>query len=354
MDQTTTGATISFQQVFDILPGQYIVLDADHVIIAASDGYLNTISKNREEATGHNMADACATYFTITELHVIIESITQAFQNKVATSTQLQAPKFINVLNTPLLNGEDVIAVIHKIDNITQQVQLEDKVLHLNKELQAFSYSVSHDLRAPLRAVLGFSRMLEEDFKDTLGTEGKRLLGTVCANATRMGELIDGLLVFSRTGRKELKPRSVDMNAIAEAVLKEITKETNSNAKVTIEYLPMATSEPLLISQVFTCLISNAIKFSSKKEHPAVHITSSIIADEIVYSVADNGVGFNMRYADKLFGTFQRLHTSDEFEGTGIGLAIVQRIINMHGGSTWIESEPDKGTTTYFSLPLSK
>jgi len=230
----------------------------------------------------------------------------------------------------------------------------QDIILQLTRELDAFTYSVSHDLRAPLRAVTGFTRILEEDYKNVLDKEGLRLLNTVSVNAGRMGALIDGLLVFSRTGRRNVEPKATDMNNLADAVIQEISRGGIGNAKIRVSSLHPIDADPALMRQVLTNLVANAIKFSSKKKTPLIEITSVLASGEVTYSVKDNGVGFDMRYADKLFGLFQRLHTVEEFEGAGIGLAVVQRIVSKHGGRTWIEAIPDEGTTTYFSIPISK
>jgi PAS domain S-box-containing protein len=257
-------------------------------------------------------------------------------------------------------------------DNITEQKlaeeaikkyneELEEKVkerteqlLLSNKELEAFSYSVSHDLRAPLRAVNGYAKMLEEDYHKVLDNEGKRLLGVIKHNAVRMGILIDDLLAFSRLGRKDVQKSKVNMKAIAEETLKELSKTTEHNAEVRIGNLHPSYADSVLLSNVFINLISNAIKYSSKEETPVIEITSEYKNGEVVYSVHDNGVGFDMQYSGKLFGVFQRLHKAEEFEGTGVGLAIVQRIIHKHGGKVWAEGKPGEGAAFYFSLPVQK
>ena len=218
-----------------------------------------------------------------------------------------------------------------------------------NKELESFSYSVSHDLRAPLRAVDGYARMLEEDYQDRLDAEGLRLLGVVREASTRMGRLIDDLLGFSRLGRQELTTRRIDMAALVAEVIGEV--KGDSRAAIEIGALPPALADRPTMKQVWVNLIGNALKYSGKREAPLVQIGGKAEGGALVYWVRDNGAGFDMRYAQKLFGVFQRLHRTDEFPGTGVGLAIVQRVVVRHGGRIWAEGKPGEGACFYFSLP---
>jgi len=221
-----------------------------------------------------------------------------------------------------------------------------------NKELEAFSYSVSHDLRAPLRAVDGFSHILLDDYAGKLDEEGRRLLKMVRDNANRMGQLIDDILKFSRTGRSEMTLSDIDMEKMAREVSEEILSSiAGTRPQLEIEPVPRAKGDKAMVRQVFVNLLSNAIKFSRTHETPAVSVGASVKGEEIIYFVKDNGVGFDMQHAAKLFGVFQRLHSMNEFEGTGIGLAIVKRIIARHGGRVWAEGKVNEGATIYFSLP---
>ena len=228
--------------------------------------------------------------------------------------------------------------------------ELED----VNKELESFTYSVSHDLRAPLRAVGGYAKMLEEDFGDKLDDEGKRLLLVIRQSAEAMGTLIDDLLGFSRLGKKEIRKSLVDMNEIANKALNEINKTVKHKAQVIIHPLHPIMADQALMGHIMTNILSNAIKYSSKEENPIIEIRSSEKFDEVVYSVQDNGAGFDMEYSQKLFGVFQRMHSSDEFEGTGVGLAIAQRIVLKHGGKIWAKGKEGEGATFYFSLPTTE
>jgi signal transduction histidine kinase len=220
-----------------------------------------------------------------------------------------------------------------------------------NKELEAFSYSVSHDLRAPLRAVDGFIRILLEDYAPRLDAEGKRVCSVISQSARDLGRLIDDLLAFSRVGRTDLQPASVDMATLAQTLFLELTTPgERERIDFRVGRLPSVVGDPSLIRQVWVNLLSNAVKFSSKKARAVIEVNAEVRGGEALYSVRDNGAGFDMQYANKLFGVFQRMHSAKEFEGTGVGLAIVQRIILRHGGRIWAEGEVGKGAMFCFTL----
>jgi PAS domain S-box-containing protein len=222
-----------------------------------------------------------------------------------------------------------------------------------NKELEAFSYSVSHDLRAPLRGIDGFSKILAEEYASRLDPEGQRILRSIRSNTRQMGKLIDDLLAFSRLTRGEFEKSPIDMAVLAQSVVDDLMKEQNGRlVQVVIHPLVPAAGNSSLILQVFVNLISNAFKFTRNRPHPRVEIGCAIGEKENIYYVRDNGVGFDMDYADKLFGVFQRLHSAAEFEGTGVGLAIVKRIVTRHGGRVWADSKVNEEATFYFTLPI--
>lgn len=245
----------------------------------------------------------------------------------------------------------------------------EEKILDLNRtlsernrqlevtngELEGFSYSVSHDLRAPLRSIDGFSRILQEDYAGKLDAEGERVIGVIRNNTRKMSNLIDDLLAFSRLGKKAFSWSLVDMEAlIREDILPGVLSgsEKGTGVDVTLSPLPRAWGDRTLLAQVWTNLLSNAVKFSEKREKPSVRVEGRVETEEVVYTVRDNGVGFDMQYYDKLFKVFQRLHAQAEFPGTGVGLAIVQRVIARHGGRVWAESQSNEGAAFHFSLPV--
>lgn len=237
--------------------------------------------------------------------------------------------------------------------NLEQKVKERTAQLEaVNKELEAFSYSVSHDLRAPLRAVNGYSVMLKEDYEPKLDAEAGRIINLIISNAKMMGQLIDDLISFSRLGRKEATHHTVDMKILAENSLKELMQNEDDNKfHVHVNALPRCHGDQSMLKQVWVNLLSNAIKYSSKNIESRIEIGARENNGMQVYFVRDNGVGFDMQYAHKLFGVFQRLHNQSEFEGTGVGLALVKRIINKHNGEVWAESSLGKGASFYFSIP---
>jgi light-regulated signal transduction histidine kinase (bacteriophytochrome) len=248
------------------------------------------------------------------------------------------------------------------IDNITERKKAEAEINALNEglelrvkerteELESFSYSVSHDLRAPLRAVKGYAKILEEDYAPSFDAEGKRLLGEVQNHAQNMGILIEELLAFSRLGRKDVNKDQINMEMMIRDIIKEISITTEIKAKIQFGELLPVVADRFLLKHVMMNLLSNALKFSSQEEEPLVEISSRKENSMITYSIKDNGVGFEMNYQHKLFNLFQRLHTVEEFPGTGVGLSIVQRIIHKHNGKVWGVGKINEGATFLFSLP---
>ena len=279
----------------------------------------------------------------------------------------------IELAITPIRIGETVVFSAF-VRDITERKRAEEEIQRLNadlekrvlertaqleaanKELEAFSYSVSHDLRAPLRAVDGFSRIVVEKYAGRLDDDGRRMLGVVRSETQRMGRLIDDLLAFSRLGRQKIEPAQIDMHAQAQAVFDELAAlEPGRKLRLDLHPLPPARGTQAMIRQVWVNLISNAIKFTKEREVGEIEIGAREDGDSgPIYSVKDNGAGFDMRYAGKLFGVFQRLHSAEEFPGTGVGLALVQRIVQRHGGRVWAEAEVNRGATFYFTLPNPK
>ncbi|MFY0698363.1 MAG: PAS domain-containing protein [Balneola sp.] len=250
----------------------------------------------------------------------------------------------------------DITSEVYYTEKLEKEVANRTKELaSVNEELESFSYSISHDLRAPLRSINGFSDILMEDYADQLDSEGKRLMGVVKESAVTMGQLIDDILEFSRLGKKKIQKSEIDMNRLFESICEvEASTYSDKQIDVKIDDLPNALGDVALIKQVVVNLVSNAFKYSSKKDEININIGSDKNEEKgITYFVKDNGTGFKMEYHDKLFGVFNRLHSKNEFDGTGVGLAIVKRIINKHGGEIWAESAEGIGSTFFFSMPNS-
>ena len=306
---------------------------------------------------------------------LLIDYLSEPGQEKVQTLAKEKQPTFsfealmytknnepryfswnvVHKHNSWFANGRDITRQKRADFEINQlNKNLERNVAQLqltNKELEAFSYSVSHDLRAPLRSINGYAQMIQDDNAQTFNDDAKRMLNVIRNNAKKMGTLIDDLLAFSRMGRKEITRVSIDFNKLVEPIIAETKQHAPPKTQIVLNPLATTHGDPALLSQVYINLISNAVKYSAKKDNPKVEIGAEEKDDEIVYYVKDNGAGFDMQYAHKLFGVFQRLHSNEEFEGTGVGLAIVQRIIVKHGGKVWAEGKPDEGAAFYFSLP---
>jgi light-regulated signal transduction histidine kinase (bacteriophytochrome) len=237
--------------------------------------------------------------------------------------------------------------------NLTLEKKVAERTEELaaiNKELESFTYSVSHDLRSPLRAINGFSEILKRELGSELTEDADDCLKEILKNTKKMGQLIDNLLEFSRLGKRTMQKARVDMEELFNTIADE-SRRTNPKATFLIHEIAEATGDREMLKQVVINLLSNAVKYSSKNPSPRIEIGSEQKNGNTIYYVKDNGAGFNMRYYDKLFGVFQRLHGSDEFEGIGVGLAIVQRVVSKHGGKVWAEGEEEKGATFYFSLP---
>jgi signal transduction histidine kinase len=259
----------------------------------------------------------------------------------------------LQILNLLLSTYDAAIQRNKELSRAQQELHRVNSNLEAaNKELEAFTHSVSHDLRAPLRAIDGFSAMLLEDFASDIPKEAQRLLRTVCKNAEHMGQLIDDLLRLSRMGQQQLSKRKMNVNSVVHEVLKDLKKDQGERCiDVKVGDLPDCFGDLALLRQVYVNLLSNAFKYTRGKERAVIEVGCLEQGEENVYFVEDNGAGFDMRYAAKLFGVFQRFHSSQEFEGTGVGLSIVQRIIQRHGGRIWAEAEVDKGAAFYFTLP---
>lgn len=251
------------------------------------------------------------------------------------------------------LSGRGHQKLFSTIDNSECYEALE-RIKTLDQELESFSYSISHDLRAPLRSIDGYSKILQEDYAGQLGEEGERVMKVIMNNAQRMGNLIDDLLEFGRLGRKTLQRSEVDMTGMVNDIVHELLLDAGDRkVNVKVGDMPTASADPGMMRQVWLNLLGNAFKFTSKNETANIEVGVFTMEDGAVcYKVQDNGVGFDMKYASKLFGVFQRLHKIQDFTGTGVGLAIVRRIISRHGGRIWADAAANRGATFYFTIPI--
>ena len=393
-----------FRLLFEGAPGLYLVLTPDLKIVAVSEAYLRATMTKRPDIIGRalfdvfpdNPDDPAAT--GVANLRASLDRVraqrvadTMAVQKYDIRRPESEGggfeERFWSPTNSPVLDANGELAyIIHRVEDVTEFVrlktigselgtraeQMEAEVYlraqevaeanrHLaqlaarletsNQELESFSYSVSHDLRAPLRVIDGFSLALLEDHGKSLPPEGQDLLTRVRQQAQRMAQLIDDLLEFSRLGRKPLDVASVDLAALARTVVQDLGQaNTDRKLDVTVGELPPTMGDRALLRQVLTNLIGNAFKFTRQRPDAQVEIGWRDDNGECVYYVRDNGAGFDMRYASKLFGVFQRLHPAADFEGTGVGLALVQRIIHRHGGRIWGEGRVNEGATFSFTL----
>ena len=261
------------------------------------------------------------------------------------------------VLEREMAERQQADAEVRKLNEELER-RVADRTTQLeaaNKELESFSYSVSHDLRAPLRAVVGFSKLLLEDHAGQIDAEAVRKLNVIQSEAHRMGQLIDDLLAFSRLGRKAMNVVDLDMAELARTTYAGLNGPHETvKCELHMGSLPRAKGDRVLLGQVWANLLSNAVKFSAKREKPVVEVSAISDEKEHIYFVRDNGAGFDPRYQSKLFGVFQRLHNSTEFPGTGVGLALVQRIVSRHGGRVWADGKQGEGATFYFTLPKER
>jgi two-component system, sensor histidine kinase and response regulator len=284
--------------------------------------------------------------------HGTIDTAVQAMQG--GALDYILKPFRLNVILPVIARALDVQRLRREnLELHALERQRSEELAAAYRDLESFSYSVSHDLRAPLRTIDSFAQILETDFAERLGEEGRRLTGVIRHGSKTMDELIVGLLEFSRVGRERFEVERIDMAALADVAAQEVRSlYTGPAPLIQIGELPQAAGDATVLKQVWCNLIGNALKYSAKRAQPTVTVTGRIENGEAIYAVADNGAGFDMRYADKLFGVFQRLHRKDEFTGTGVGLAIVQRIVTRHGGRVWAQGAPDAGACFQFALPM--
>lgn len=328
------------------MPREALIGKSDHELFPKDQADLFT-AKDREVLAAPGVVEIAEEKLTTANGTLILRT------RKIGLRDALGRPQYLLGISDDITTAKRAEEAIRAL-NASLQVRA-NQLEAANKELESFSYSVSHDLRAPLRAIDGFTRIFEEDYGGQIDDEGRRLLKVIRENSQRMGLLIDDLLAFSRLGRQPLSMEKTGMKSLALEALDQIQGGgLGTNASTVIHDLPAAHVDPSLFRQVWINLLSNALKYSSTRELPQVEVgflATENALDHLTFFVKDNGVGFDMRYYDKLFGVFQRLHRVDEFSGTGVGLAIVHRLVTRHGGRVWAEAELDKGATFFFSVP---
>lgn len=344
---------------------------SDAIISADSSGNITYFNRGAERMFGYIAGEAVGQPLTLLMPETFRDAHRQGLKRFLSTGEARVIGKTVELvgkrrdgaefpleLSLSTLRTSEGVFFTGILRDATERKRFEAEILDrnkqieaANKELEAFSYSVSHDLRAPLRAMDGFSRILLEKQTSQLPPENQRYLGLIRDNAQQMGRLIDDLLAFSRLSRQALRKQTVAPAEMVRQALNDLRhEETNGQVQISVGDLVACQADPALLRQIFVNLLSNAIKFASGREGARVEIGCFTDNGEPVYFVKDNGAGFDMKYADKLFGVFQRLHRAEEYEGTGVGLAIVHRIVSRHGGRVWAEAEMDKGATFYFTL----
>ncbi len=348
---------------------RFFTVSLEMLCIAGTDGYFKLLNPVWERVLGYSLAELYERPFldfvhpddretTIAEAQRLAEgNLTIRFENRYRCADGSYRWLLWNAVALP--EAQKIYAAA---SDITQRKQfestLQDRAMALetaNRELESFSYSVSHDLRSPLRAIDGYARIFEEDYAGSLDEEGRRLLSVIRGEARRMGVLIDDLLAFSQVGRRSLTRNAVDLRQIASDIIADKRRRyPNRQVDFVANETPIAFADAGAMRHVLFNLIANAVKYSKPAEDVHIEIGGRSNGDHGVYWVSDRGIGFDMRYAEKIFGVFQRLHTNAEIEGSGVGLAIVQRIVERHGGRVWAESEIGKGSTFFFTLPVTQ
>jgi len=363
--KTADEASEFAESVINTVREPLISLDQDLRVVTVSRSFYDFFKVKPEETVGHRIYDLGNDQWDIPKLRELLETI---LPQKASFDNYEVEHDFETIgKRTMLLNARQIQRtsktneriILLAIEDITERKEIEaglektrKELEAANKELDAFSYSVAHDLRAPLRHLSGYVELLVKHFQSELSEKGVHYLDSIADSTHQMGKLIDTLLQFSKIGRADIHWSQLEMNGIVQEVVETVSKD---NPGRTIEWvvrkLPSVSGDDATLRLVWINLLSNAAKFTRTRKNASIEIGANDETKEVIFFVRDNGVGFDMKYAQKLFGVFQRLHSSAEFEGTGVGLANVHRIVLRHGGHTWAEAELDKGATFYFSIP---
>lgn len=355
-EQQLQTAIAESNDLYNNAPCGYHSLDTEARFVNVNNTLAKWLGYEKEEIIGKKKFDDVIHPGDIDLFHKTFSAFKEkgSIYNAEFNFVRKDGSEFPIMLNAVVVRDEQGNFIKSRSVTIdySDRKEAERKISHLNKELEAFTYSVSHDLRAPLRSIDGYTKILEEDYLDKLDNEGKRVINVIMSNAKRMGKLIDDLLDFARLGRKDIAISKVNMSQLVNNIVKE-QSEYQQNRKIAFKISPLLPSyvDADMMRQVWENLVSNAIKYSSKQTGPSIEINSIAMENEVCYSVKDNGVGFDMQYAPKLFGVFQRLHKIQDFDGTGVGLAIVKRVIDRHHGRIWAEAKLNEGATFYFTIP---
>lgn len=355
-DDSLQKAMTQVKDMYDSAPCGYHSLDKDGFFREINRTELELLGYSRDEVVGKLkfqdiLVESERANFVESFPRQQVDGANRNVETNVIRKDGTSFPAIITASAVHDREGKFIETRSVMLDN-TERRRAEDRILQLNHELEAFTYSVSHDLRAPLRSIDGYARILSEDYGSQLNDEGRRVLTIVVKNAHKMGRLIDDLLDFSRVGRKEISKSNYNPEILIRSIYDELIEpEKHRDVSLKLGEIQSAPSDPSLMRQVWINLISNALKYSRNKIKTLVEITSQIQGKDVVYCVRDNGTGFDMQYAHKLFSVFQRLHKTQDFEGTGVGLAIVQRIVSRHGGKVWAEGTIGEGAAFYFTLP---
>jgi PAS domain S-box-containing protein len=369
-DERTRKSEKTYRAIASSIPGTTISLvDPDYRFLLVEGDMLEKLGYTKSQLLGNKAADV----LTPEVFNTVREEFKRVFDGENITRESNQRGYDIFSRFVPLRDEDNVVYAIMTVAiDVTRLKNAQRDIAKLNQgleqkiekrteqlkksndELEAFSYSVSHDLRAPLRGIIGFAAILKDEYGAGLDTEANRIINVIIENTVKMGQLIDDLLAFSRMGKRDIQKTGVDTNMMVSTIVNELTNQSISQhvVKWQIDQLPQINADKNTIRQVWINFLSNAVKYSRNIQQPCITIRSFVREGYNIFSIRDNGVGFDEKYSNKLFKVFQRLHDDEEFEGTGVGLALAEKIVSKHGGKVWAEGKLDEGACFYFSLPL--